>query len=153
MKHSITYASCIATIAMGFSLFCTVGCVKQKTTPTTASEADSLKAPTFQSTDTTLTAPTSSLEEQLDASAKGGTLNSQGEHVSTYYDKGYKKGYSDGFEDGVENTRFESFDDVCNMTTHSKVVDYKNGYQEGYDAGYEDGFTDSDLTPGDDFEE
>ncbi len=153
MKHSITYASWVATIATGFCLFCTVGCVKQKTTPATASEADSLKEPTFQSTDTTLTEPTSSLEEQLDAITRADDPRSKETHVSSYYDRGYKQGYNDGFEDGVENTRFESFDDACDVTTHSKAIDYKNGYQEGYDVGYDDGFADSDFTPDDDFEE
>lgn len=153
MKHSATYAALIGSTALCLLLLCATGCTQRKNTPTPTTETDTMAQPRTLHTDTTATRRASSTESQLDPGAKGGQLGTQEQQVSTFYDKGYKQGYDDGFEDGIENTRFESYDDACKVSTYSKQLDYKNGYQEGYDAGYDDGFADSDITPDDDLEE
>lgn len=153
MKHSVLSSTWLGTMGICLFALSMVGCTLQKSNRASDASADAESLTDTLTVDTTHTAPASSTENQLDAITRADDPRSKETHVSSYYDRGYKQGYNDGFEDGVENTRFESFDDACDVTTHSKAIDYKNGYQEGYDVGYDDGFADSDFTPDDDFEE
>ena len=64
--------------------------------------------------------------------------------INPYYDVGYDQGQEDGYYDGIENTRGDSYDDVCRYKG-KKRKEYELGYEEGYDAGFDDGFADSDC--------
>lgn len=64
--------------------------------------------------------------------------------INPYYDAGYDQGQEDGYYDGIENTRGDSYDDVCRYKG-KKRKEYELGYEEGYDAGFDDGFADSDC--------
>ncbi len=153
MKHSVFSSTWLGTMGICLFAFSIMGCTHQKSNPANNTSADSVSQTDTSAVDTTHIAPTSSTESLPDVSAKAANQRSEETQVNSYYDKGYKQGYEDGFEDGVENSRFQTYDDACDVTTHSKVLDYKSGYQEGYDAGYDDGFADSDIKPNDDFEE